>query len=550
MARIVPDGWREVSAAGAARRQIETLALLARGLPDGYTVYHAVHWTNIEHGFSIYGDIDFAIVNAAGDLLLVEQQSGFLDETPDGLCKKYPDRVVNVPARIGRQVATLRGRLVKRPQLENVRVEYLFYCPDYTVRHPETAGIAAERIVDAGERDRLCAIIQLALPPAPGHPRAQSVRRFLDDVLQLEPDANALIGQARELVTRIAGGLASWARRLEFAPFRLRVIGTAGSGKTQLALAEYRAALEAGRRPLYVCFNRPLADHFAGIAPAGGLACTFHTLCERVLQAAGQTVDFSRPGAFDGLVERAAAQPLPDALRFDTVIVDEGQDFPQAWRDLVLRHAAGGPGTRAIWLEDPMQNLYDRPPVELPGWVALRAEGNYRSPRSVVALLQGLLPGDARVEPRGPIASGGVEIMVYDGEEEMIAHTKRAISQCLAAGFKRADIAVVTFHGREHSALLAQPQLGPHALRAFTGRYDLFGKPEFSAGDVLVESVYRFKGQSAAAVVFTEIDFEQMDARAARKLFVGATRAMIRLVLVLSRRAAAQWLPDLHEAPR
>ena len=81
---------------------------------------------------------------------------------------------------------------------------------------------------------------------------------------------SALIGHARSMITRVAGGLAQWARQLDFEPFRLRVEGTAGSRQDQLALAEYRAAVEAGKRPLYLCYNRPLADRFNRVAPAGG----------------------------------------------------------------------------------------------------------------------------------------------------------------------------------------------------------------------------------------------------------------------------------------
>jgi KaiC/GvpD/RAD55 family RecA-like ATPase len=43
-------------------------------------------------------------------------------------------------------------------------------------------------------------------------------------------------------------------------PWRLRVRGTAGSGKTQLALQALQKAHAAGKSALYVCFNRPLAD--------------------------------------------------------------------------------------------------------------------------------------------------------------------------------------------------------------------------------------------------------------------------------------------------
>ena len=39
-------------------------------------------------------------------------------------------------------------------------------------------------------------------------------------------------------------------------------------------------------------------------------------------------------------------------------------------------------------------------------------------------------------------------------------------------------------------------------------------------------------------MVFTEIDFEALDERAVRKLFVGATRATMKLVLVMSERTA------------
>ena len=61
-------------------------------------------------------------------------------------------------------------------------------------------------------------------------------------------------------------------------------------------------------------------------------------------------------------------------------------------------------------------------------------------------------------------------------------------------------------------------------------------------GDVLLESVYRFKGQAAPAVIFAEIDFDELDDKAVRKLFVGATRSMMRLTLILHEKAAAKLL--------
>jgi hypothetical protein len=542
MARIVPDGWRELAVTGAAQREIETLAVLAERLSDAYTVYHAVHWTNLEHGFAAFGEIDFVVVGPTGDLLLIEQKSGFLEEGPEGLLKRYEGKSKRVAVQMSRSAGALRTKLGRCPGCQGAHVDSLLYCPDYRVRHPESAGVVAERIVDAPHREELAAVIARLLPIGEIRSEVREVHRFLRDVIQLESDVSALLGRARDMVTRISGGLAHWARQLDFAPYRLRVTGTAGSGKTQLALAEYRAAIDAGRRPLYVCFNRPLADHFAAIAPAGGLACTFHMLCERMVRAHGETPDFTRPDAFARLEAQAAELTPGDEFRFDTVIVDEGQDFSEAWRDQVLRLAAAG--ARLLWLEDPLQNLYGRPPLPLPGWVGLHATGNYRSPRGVVRMLKGLLPeaGGHTIEALSPFDSGEVEILTYADAAGMLQQVKEAIRLCYSAGFRKQDVAIVSYHGRDNSHLMRHDRLGSNTLRSFTGSYDLLGQPVFSEGDLLLESVYRFKGQAAPAVIFAEIDFESLDDRALRKLFVGATRAMMKLVLVISETAAQRLL--------
>ncbi|MBP6097477.1 MAG: ATP-dependent helicase [Methyloversatilis sp.] len=549
MAKVVPDGWREFDAgdaSAAAERERATLTLLERALPAAYTVYHGVHWTRLDQGFSIYGDIDFVIVNAAGDMLAIEQRSGFLEEGPHGLVTRHRGRDRNVAVGIARSRHALQSRLAARlagaPGGGVPGLEYLLYCPDHFVRQPHTAGIEPDRIVDAATRDRLVPRIQAILPPGEHGARAAEVHRFLRDEIKLEADVSARLGLARERVTRVAGGLTQWARALDFSPYRLRVVGTAGSGKTQLALAEYRASIEAGRRPLYVCFNRPLADHLARIAPEGGLACTFHHLCERVLSEYGERPDYAMPDAFDAMIARAAELDIPAALRFDTLIVDEGQDFSPAWAEQLWRHARDD--ARLIWLEDPMQNLYGRAPIELPGWVTLHARSNFRSPRPVVrmlqSLLEGVMPGAEHIEAASPFDADEVELLVYDGAHPLTHRVKEAIRLCFAAGFRTEDVAIVSWRGRDQSELLRHDRLGANALRSFTGQYDLLGQPEYSAGDVLIESVYRFKGQSAPAVILAEIDFETLDERALRKLFVGATRAMMKLVLVLSERAERQ----------
>jgi hypothetical protein len=538
MATIVPTDWRTLEATGAAAREIETLAVLEAGLPDELTVLHGVHWTRIEKGYSAFGEIDFVVVTPSARIVLIEQKSGFLKETPEGLIKNYQGREKRVSLQLDRTLDALRSRLAPVVQNDPLALDYFLYCPDYTVKEPGSAGVPAERIIDARRRGELCTRLLASLPrEAARDTLAHKLRRFFENELQLVPDVNALLGHAERLVTRLSEGLATWARRLEFDPFRLRVIGTAGSGKTQLALAVLNDAAAAGRRALYVCFNRPLADHLARVAPEGVEVATFHQLCDRRLRAAGQRIDYSVPGAFDETSSRFAALAPPDEDRVDELIVDEGQDFHAPW--LAPLMARLRPDGRAWWLEDPMQNLYGRDAVPLPGWTTLRDDTNYRSPRDVIGYVNRLLSPERAIVAASPIAGADVEFLAYADTAALIDRTKRAVTLGLQAGFRKQDIAVVTFSGRERSKLVPFDTLGAHRLVSFTGRYDLFGNPQYSEGDLLIETVYRFKGQAAPCVILTEVDFEAVDDIVRRKLFVGMTRASMRLIVVLSEKAAA-----------
>jgi len=541
MAHIHPTGWQEMSVTGTAAREIETLSYLEATLADlPYRVYHGVHWTNVEKGYSVYGEIDFILVAPNGRVLLIEQKSGFLSETPDGLIRNYEGKPRKVANHILRSIKGLTERFGSE-----LSIDYLLYCPDYTVRNPNLAGIDPRHIIDASNKGRLAQVIRETLPIDGAQPgdKFDKVTRFLSNMLSLRPDPSSMIGNAAGLVARLSGGLSTWARRLDFSPFRLHVMGTAGSGKTQLALAEYSDAIEARLTPLYVCYNRPLSDHIEKLVPAGGRVTSFHMLSDAFARAQGVTPNYAAPDVWENIEAQMTTSELPADWRYDVVIVDEGQDFSPAWRDIVLRMLK--PEGRAIWLEDPNQNLYGREPVSLPGWVTLHSDTNYRSPRQIVDMLTSIGAMRTPVEAGSPFRGADIEELTYpDGDTDaMLAQTRRAVTSCLAAGFARHDIAIASFRGRDKSVILHMDQLSDaHTLKSFTGAYDLFGTPEYRPGGLLAETVYRFKGQSAPAIIFTEIDFERLDERVLRKLFVGMTRARLKLILVLSERAEQQLL--------
>lgn len=185
-----------------------------------------------------------------------------------------------------------------------------------------------------------------------------------------------------------------------------------------------------------------------------------------------------------------------------------------------------------------MQQLYERTPLQLPGWVVLRDDTNYRTPRKILDYVNRLVSPERRIEAASPLEGSDVEVLDYADTAGLIDRTKRAVTLALQARFRKQDIAIVTFAGRDKSKLLPFDYLGANRLKSFTGRYDLLGSPQFTEGDILFETVYRFKGQSAPCIILTEVDFETFDERARRKLFVGMTRASMKIYLVISHQAA------------
>ena len=59
-----------------------------------------------------------------------------------------------------------------------------------------------------------------------------------------------------------------------------------------------RDAVAKGRSVLYVCFNRPLADHIRLVAPPEARIANYHQLSASVTRDAGMPPDFSQPNVF------------------------------------------------------------------------------------------------------------------------------------------------------------------------------------------------------------------------------------------------------------
>jgi len=85
----------------------------------------------------------------------------------------------------------------------------------------------------------------------------------------------------------------------------------------------------------------------------------------------------------------------------------------------------------------------------------------------------------------------------------------RIIARLVQQGFAHRDIVILTMRhmvtpGGERWIFSARERVGNYRLRRFGGQYDLLGNQILSDGQVLFDSIGRFKGQQAPAVILVE----------------------------------------------
>lgn len=516
-------------------RELDVLERLRDSLPDGYEIFHSVDWHSVDGGMDHHGEIDLVILAPNGNILLIEIKAGDVILRNGNVFKLYRSHESDVGRQTRVQYGAMVGRL-KAAQL-HAHVTNCLVLPDYRIGDTEAVAIPRERIIDATEFDSLGTRVRELMNHGHSQSSVESIHRFLANEFSVSLDLRVMGDQLQKASRRLAGGLATWVPRISSPSGMMRIQATAGSGKTQLALRLLNDAATNKQRALYVCFNRPLADYIGRLAPAVTKTSSFHELCANHYRKSRGDPDFRAAGIFETLSSAYCDAAEGLQARYDLIIIDEGQDFDPAWVASLLPQLQ--PEGRLYFLEDESQRLYERDGFDLAEAVSLVCNDNFRSPRAVCKVINALRLSDQPIDARSPYEGEIPDFWVYGDEHELHCQTAKAVHALLARGIPLSEIVVLSGKGRAKSTLLNADRLEDWPTRRFSGKHTRNGDPEWTTGELLVESIYRYKGQSASGVVLTELDFDTLDDSARRKLFVGLTRAHIAVEMVLSQAANA-----------
>lgn len=546
MARLFPQDFDVIENERRFSGELATLLRLKDELSDQYCIFHGVHWTKIEDDAAVYGEIDFLILNPYGKILAIEQKETAIEKNRQGELVAIYARAdgqrkeKKIHSQVARNIQSLRQEFSRRHNEKSLHIEHLLYLPTAKIEGTLPASLALGRVVDSSASAYLVDIIRNILednpmPAGMDVADALTIQEFLSEKANVVPQMGVLGRSAKEMTTRLSSGLSDWVERLEFFPFRLWVQGTAGSGKTQLALTELRLAKANKLTAMYLCFNRPLVDAMKLSAPVPNNCMTFHELAELLAKQNGIQIDFQEEDIFSKLAQHLVENISLLSNQLDVLVIDEGQDFDKAWAEALIKMVKDD--GRIVWLEDPSQDLYGRWQTNWPNWVKISSPINYRSPQRLVNLINALELTDEFLEAGSGYVGMIPNIEPYQNGMEVEA-TENAIRDLIAEGYEPDSIAVLTYRGIANSKVLSNgiTELAGLKIKRFFG-YDSHGKALWTEGQIFIDTLFRFKGQCADAIVLTEIDFNEWSESVKRRLFVGLSRARLVVSLVMTEKA-------------
>ncbi|WP_099041837.1 nuclease-related domain-containing DEAD/DEAH box helicase [Mycobacterium neglectum] len=308
---------------------------------------------------------------------------------------------------------------------------------------------------------------------------------------------------------------------------RVEVRGGAGSGKTFLAMEQARRLSAKGQRVALVCYSHGLASYLERIAATWprrqqpAYVGEFHDLGKMwgAPEGPDESIANAQTAQFwehDLPLQMAElAMELDHGHRFDSIVVDEAQDFADSWWEPLLI-ALKDPDEGGIYVfTDEGQRVFDRhgaPPVPL---VPLILDHNLRNTRQIANAFQPLVDHPMRfLGGEGPAVK-----FVACAREEALGAGDDEIEILLEQGWRPEDVALLTTGSRH-------PEQTERQKDGHSAYWDSF----WDAEQVFYGHVLGFKGLERRAVVVVVNETSQFE-RSRERLYVGLSRARDQLVV-------------------
>lgn len=306
---------------------------------------------------------------------------------------------------------------------------------------------------------------------------------------------------------------------------RVVVQGSAGTGKTRLAIFWARLAMKRGEKTLLTCYNDPLADFLN--ATSGDRKLPVIQPFLRLIKDLDGITPLDEPDEAkdkdtfwnETLPSHVLANIEKVRPMFDTIVVDEAQDFAPTW--ISLLESLLLPNGRLLCVADMAQDLYQRgykPQLDDPLWTKGRLAVNCRNTRQIALLLKKI--GGAQPATACPTGDP-VRFIPSRSEHDALSAVENLVSTH------------TDFHGRQLNdlVLICRTANERQKIRDLsTESAPISSWEKRGLGHVACETFRRIKGLEADHVVVVSFDGDFSK----QELYVAASRARQTLTIIAS----------------
>lgn len=275
------------------------------------------------------------------------------------------------------------------------------------------------------------------------------------------------------------------------------IYGCAGSGKTLLAIKKAELASKQGYRTLLVCFNNILGYHLSkSIDNQNLVAGNFHRIVENILREY-----HNKPFDLYNDLELLELVLNYDIPKFDSVLIDEAQDFTKEQLDILTYLLKEDGIIYYFW--DSNQKVIRKDefiPKDIPKFVL---EVNLRNTEYIFNKVKEHYKQDLNLKHKGPQGRSIQTLEPYNrkNSQELFLKLRNCLNQLIInEQLKPSDIVILTFKAKTKSALID--------FKYDKADLSIFEDLE-SNNSIRIDTVRRFKGMESKVVIVTEMDDEQ-----------------------------------------
>ena len=311
------------------------------------------------------------------------------------------------------------------------------------------------------------------------------------------------------------------------------ITGPAGSGKTILAIWRLLSLVNEGKNAIYLCYNKSLAEYLRLRHPElNDNIQSVDSFFTRITRSSSFTQEGDKKKYFEESLPGKVsdmAMDYPEYSKYDSIIVDEGQDFgfPRmvAINDMKKRDGD------LLYFSDESQNLYGGEVLkEVGAEILCMLIHNCRNTRKINEV--GNHIAEKRIAPMPGLPLGESHIVEsFTDEASMAKEAWRIVSKWAAEG---ETVAILSPYKLENSCM--NKQLSGYNKTITTELSDWVG-----TNGVLFSTIKSFKGIEADVVIIVDLDTPgSTQALGKNNLYVAFTRARSRLALLCRNNDAAR----------